>query len=222
MAWINRTSLIRLNNLYNQNIDNCGNCLISIVLTNIVPKKITKFLFDLVESIENINYEILVSIDQNTNKMNSELLELSEKLPIIILKSTKKTSRVSATNQASKQAKGKYIVCLDSSIIPTLGWLHDLVEVVESYNDCGLVGPQLMYTQTNSMWKIFQSNKKSTTYYLGKEIIAGTKALTLLNSIQKERYVKVNKSRNLIRLPSHHCVLISKRLFQILMGWIKD
>jgi len=50
-----------------------------------------------------------------------------------------------ACNQGAKSARGKYLVFLNNDTVPQTGWLEEMVRLVESDDDIGIVGSKLLF-----------------------------------------------------------------------------
>jgi len=91
------------------------------------------------------NFEIIV-VD---NASSDETIDFLENNPyafdLRIIKNSKNETFSYANNQAAKIAKGDYFLLLNNDIEPLYGWLTHLVYALESKENIGSVGAQLIY-----------------------------------------------------------------------------
>ena len=96
----------------------------------------------IVKSVNHINYEIIIADDCSTD----ETINASEFIHnVVVAKSETNVGFLANCNQASVFAKGEYIVLLNNDTLVHENWLLELVKVVESSADIGLVGSKLIY-----------------------------------------------------------------------------
>ena len=91
------------------------------------------------------NFEIIV-VDNASSDATIEFLEQNEyNFTLRIIKNKKNESFSYANNQAAKIANGEYLLLLNNDIEPLQGWLTHLVYVMQTKENVGSVGSQLIY-----------------------------------------------------------------------------
>lgn len=101
-----------------------------------------------IESIRQIttypSYEIIV-VDNGSRENDVDELKQMEKKRFIdkLILNPENIGFSKANNQGIKAARGDYFLLLNNDTIVTENWLHNLVEVAESSEDIGIVGPNL-------------------------------------------------------------------------------
>ena len=141
--------------------------LISIIILNRNGLKHLKRLFkNFKENIEYPAYEIIIIDNGSSDESISYLNELKSILPIRIVKNTKNKSFSEANNYAVNIAKGEYILLLNNDIEPTFGWLNEMMQTAQRYDNVGAIGAKLLYPDvdniTNKMHNII--NKQNSSF----------------------------------------------------------
>ncbi|MCL2115032.1 MAG: glycosyltransferase [Methanobrevibacter sp.] len=96
------------------------------------------------------NYEIIV-VDNNSNDKSIDFLEKKGKdLPLKIIKNNNYKTFSEANNQATKIAKGDYLLLLHNNIEPSYGWLNEMMGVMLNNDNVGSVGAKLVYPNINN------------------------------------------------------------------------
>lgn len=134
----------QVNNNYISKVNN--EKLVSIIIVSKDGIKHLKRLFKAVK--ENTiykNFEIIVVDNASTDKTIEFLENNQYNFNIKIIKNPKNETFSYANNQASKIAKGEYLLFLNNDTEPLNGWLSHLVVSIEKGNKIGLVGSQLIY-----------------------------------------------------------------------------
>jgi len=120
--------------------------LVSIIIINRNGLKYLKRLFDdFVEKIQYPAYEIIVVDNASQDESLSFLENLSENLPLKIIKNTENVSFSRSNNQAAEIAKGEYLLLLNNDVEPTYGWLNQMMKSALQSDDVGAVGAKLVY-----------------------------------------------------------------------------
>lgn len=120
--------------------------LVSIVIINRNGLKYLKRLFnDFVEKIQYPAYEIIVVDNASQDESLPFLEDVSESLPLKIIKNTENVSFSKSNNQAAEIAKGEYLLLLNNDVEPTYGWLNQMMKSALQSDDVGAVGAKLVY-----------------------------------------------------------------------------
>jgi GT2 family glycosyltransferase len=120
-----------------------------IILTWNSEKFIHKCLKTLIASLQatNLEFEVFVvdngSKDNTVNLINEFYSQYPDSINPIFLE--KNTGTTYSRNLALKQAKGKYICCLDSDMEVNPGVIQKLIKTLQSNQQIGLVVPKLVY-----------------------------------------------------------------------------
>lgn len=120
--------------------------LVSIIILNRNGFEHLKRLFkNFKENIQYPSYEIIVVDNASTDDSISFLEELSDTLPLIIIKNTENKSFSKANNDAANIAKGEYLLLLNNDVEPLYGWLNHMMQTALKSDDIGAVGAKLVY-----------------------------------------------------------------------------
>jgi hypothetical protein len=145
-------SLMRKEEILNTNINLLNNYtfdeepLVSIIILNRNGLNHLKTLFkDFKKNTNYSNYEIIIVDNASTDASIKFIKELSNKLPIKIIENKENLSFSKANNNASKIAKGEYILLLNNDIEPTYGWLNEMMGTMQSKENVGAVGAKLIF-----------------------------------------------------------------------------
>lgn len=141
-----------------------GEPLVSILILNRNGLRHLKVLFkDFNEKTNYSNYEIII-VDNASNDGSIEYLESLSDLPIRLIKNKKNVSFSKGNNDASKIAKGEYLLLLNNDMEPTYGWLNELVGTFVNGDNVGAVGSKLVFPYYYNM---FSQNKSFTIQHAG-------------------------------------------------------
>lgn len=91
------------------------------------------------------NFEIIVVDNASNDKTLAYLEENLYDFDLKIIANSRNETFSYANNQASKIAKGEYFLLLNNDVEPLYGWLTHLVYALESKENVGSVGAQLIY-----------------------------------------------------------------------------
>lgn len=120
--------------------------LVSIIILNKNGFHHLKRLFkDFKENIQYPSYEIIVVDNASTDKSVTFLEQLSDTLPLKVIKNAKNKSFSKANNEAAYIANGDYILLLNNDVEPTYGWLNEMMQIAVRSEDVGAVGAKLVY-----------------------------------------------------------------------------
>ena len=96
----------------------------------------------ILENSTNVKYEILLADDISTD--NTRTIDKIVK-NIQIIRNKERLRFLNNCNNASKFAKGKYLLYLNNDTVVQKGWLFHLVKLMEQDETIGLVGSKLIY-----------------------------------------------------------------------------
>lgn len=120
--------------------------LVSIIILNRNGYEHLKRLFkDFKENIQYPSYEIIIVDNSSTDDSINFLEELSETLPLTIIKNDENKSFSKANNEASEIAKGEYLLLLNNDVQPLYGWLNQMMHTALKSNEIGATGAKLIY-----------------------------------------------------------------------------
>lgn len=119
---------------------------LSITIVNYNQKYFPKICVEaLKKSKTDFEFEIIVC-DNNSHDESLEYLKKADKEGLIkLVEPGKNLGYGSGHNFAAKEAKGKYILILNTDITVEPDTLQKLVDYLEAHDDVGMVGPKLMY-----------------------------------------------------------------------------
>ena len=102
----------------------------------------TKQFYESLDKSTNSDHEIIFIDNASTDKTKEYLKSISTNSKNIkVIFNDLNLGFPAAVNQGIQAAKGKYIVIANNDIVFTEGWLERLIEVAESDNKIGIVGP---------------------------------------------------------------------------------
>lgn len=120
--------------------------LVSIIILNRNGSNHLKRLFgNFKENIRYPNYELIIVDNASTDDSMSFLKQLSDVLPLKIIKNNENKSFSQSNNKAARIAKGEYILLLNNDVEPLYGWLNEMMQTALKYDDIGAVGAKLIY-----------------------------------------------------------------------------
>ena len=96
----------------------------------------------ILETCRQTTYEIIVGDDCSSDK-TAELEKYAEN--VIHIRNPENLRFLRNCNNASKYARGKYLVFLNNDTVVMEGWLDSLVKLIESRDDVGMVGSKFLY-----------------------------------------------------------------------------
>lgn len=102
-----------------------------------------KCLESIIETIENISYEIIVVDNASTDSSINALKEISTRVANLkIIQNKKNYYFAKANNQGFKASSGKFILSLNSDTIVTKGMVEKLIDFLEKNPNVGIVAPK--------------------------------------------------------------------------------
>jgi hypothetical protein len=117
-----------------------------IILTWNSSKYITKCLDSIYENIEDIEFEVIV-VDNGSTDSTQNILERYKKAKpnLKVISLDKNYGTTIPRNLAIKEAKGEFILILDSDTEIKKGAVSELVDILNSDEHVGIVAPRLLY-----------------------------------------------------------------------------
>jgi GT2 family glycosyltransferase/spore maturation protein CgeB len=120
--------------------------LVSIIIINRNGLKHLRRLFrNFKENVQYPNYEILVVDNASKDRSIAFLEDISDDLPMKVIKNMDNESFSCANNRAAELAEGKYLLLLNNDVEPTYGWLNQMMYTALNSEDTGAVGAKLVY-----------------------------------------------------------------------------
>lgn len=139
--------------IINQNVSNLdienfndNTPLVSIIIVNRNGCKYLKKLFaNFEENIQYPSYEIIVVDNASSDESVPFLEDLLASLPLQIIKNKENESFSKSNNQAARISNGKYLLLLNNDVVPTYGWLNQMMKSQLQSDNVGAVGAKLVY-----------------------------------------------------------------------------
>lgn len=110
----------------------------SIVILSYNQVEFTKNCLDSIRRNTNAPYEVII-IDNNSNEETIQYLREQE--DIILIENKENKGFAGGSNQGMKIASGEYILLLNNDTIVTKGYLENMIKLLESDSEIGIVGP---------------------------------------------------------------------------------
>lgn len=137
-----------------------NNCDVSVIFVNYKTKDLTiSAINSVIEKTQNINFEIFV-VDNNSQDGSIE--EIEKQFPDInVIKNKSNIGFGAANNLAIKQAKGKYILCLNTDTVLMNNALRIMFDYMEENPNTGVCGgnlynenlkPSMSYANFPNFW----------------------------------------------------------------------
>lgn len=89
-----------------------------------------------------VSYEIILGDDNSTDETKDICNRVSN---LKVVRSKVNLGFILNCNNASKQAQGKYLLFLNNDTIVGKNWLKPMVDLIDSFQDIGIVGSKLIY-----------------------------------------------------------------------------
>lgn len=125
--------------------------LVSVVIVTRNRKKVTLDCLDSVFKMDYPNFEVILVDNGSTDGTAGEIKNCNSKLKII--ENKENLGLNAGKNLGQKQAKGEYILFLDSDTITDKNLLAELVKLAETEPETGIVCPKMYYHQPkNVIW----------------------------------------------------------------------
>lgn len=120
--------------------------LVSIIIVNRNGLDHLKRLFkDFASNVQYPSYEIIVVDNASQDNSVAFLEELSNVLPLKLIRNKDNQSFSRSNNQGAEIAEGKYLLLLNNDVEPTHGWLNHMMRSATQSGDVGAVGAKLVY-----------------------------------------------------------------------------
>lgn len=217
---IKKRRIFSTNNAFLNNFQFEKEPLVSIIILNRNGLDYLKCLFEDFDKKTNYsNYEIIVVDNASSDESVEYLKGLKKDLPITVIENNENVTFSKGNNDASKIAKGEYLVLLNNDIEPTYGWLNELVGFAENNENVGSVGAKLIfpyYTDIENQPKSFsiqhegvKFKEEMTPYIYGPFHEDMFNTLIFRNKLNKPREVIANTAA---------CILIPKKVYEDLGG----
>lgn len=114
------------------------------------PELLANFVINLFESIQDIEYEVVFSIDGPQNiQIYNILRELSSKKNVVVLDNGERSGYSVANNAGADCSKYDTLVFINTDCFPETGTIKSLAEVVSTDKTIGGAQAVLLYPQTN-------------------------------------------------------------------------
>lgn len=158
----------------NQNMsDNKQLPLVSIISVNYNQAKIC---IETIKSLQKISYpDIEIIIVDNGSAENPDIIK--EECPeIVFIKSDKNLGFAGGNNIGIREAKGKYVLLLNSDTEVYKDFLQPLVEVLEGDKNIGIVSPKLVYFFSENQKTLQYAGANNINLYCGRGSKIGFKA----------------------------------------------
>ena len=102
----------------------------------------------LYQNTQDVNYEVIVIDNASSDKTFEYLLNIPW---IRAIRNNENLSFAKAANQASKYARGKYLVFINNDTIPQEKWLSEMLDLHRAKPDAGMVGSKLIFPVSNKI-----------------------------------------------------------------------
>jgi len=120
--------------------------LVSIIIVNRNGLDHLKRLFkDFVDNVQYPSYEIIVVDNDSQDNSVAFLEEISNVLPLKVIRNNENQSFSRSNNQAAEIAEGKYLLLLNNDVEPTHGWLNHMMKSATQSENVGAIGARLVY-----------------------------------------------------------------------------
>ena len=125
-----------------KNINKC-----SIIIPVFNKLEFTKQCLDaLYEVTPNGLFELIVVNNASTDGTKEFLNEFAKTHPNVkVIHNQENLGFAKACNQGARAAKGKYLVFLNNDTIPLKDWLEEMLKIIETEKNVGIVGSKLLY-----------------------------------------------------------------------------
>lgn len=129
-----------------------------IILTNNGIDNLKRLFKNFKKNIQYPIYEVIVVDNASTDDTISLLKNLSDSLPVKIIKNQVNKSFSKANNEAVDAARGEYVLLLNNDVEPTYGWLNQMMQTALKTENLGSVGAKLIYPDCSNSIR----NKKNS------------------------------------------------------------
>lgn len=140
--------------------------LVSIIILNRNGLEHLKRLFkNFKKNIQYPSYEIIVVDNASKDNSISFLEEMSNILPLNIIRNIENISFSKSNNQAAEIANGKYLLFLNNDVEPLYGWLNQMMQSALKSEDIGAIGAKLIYPDCSN--SVFNRNNSFKIQHRG-------------------------------------------------------
>ncbi|KXS41804.1 MULTISPECIES: glycosyltransferase family 2 protein [unclassified Candidatus Frackibacter] len=139
--------------------------LVSIVIPTHNNWDLTQACLNSIKVNTKVNYEIIVVDNCSTDGTRSNLKAFSK---VRAIHNDHNMNFAKASNQGTRQAKGKFVLFLNNDTIATEGWLNKLLKVITSQDKIGVVGSKLLFPDSNLIQHagiVLHNGKPGHIYY---------------------------------------------------------
>lgn len=159
-----------------QSLQNFNKIKVSVIIVSYNTEKLTlQCIKSVIDSVINLYYEIIV-IDNNSNDKTvyeiSKVKDHKPKVKIEIIKNDKNLGFSKAVNQGIKNAKGEYILLLNSDTVVPNGAINKLLNFAQEKKDAGVIGARLLNEDKNVQASCFffpTIKRAFLQYFCGKK-----------------------------------------------------
>jgi GT2 family glycosyltransferase len=120
---------------------------VSIVIPHFNAPQLAACLFSILEHGAEYVFELIVVADGSSEEDILRIQNQSPEIRVVVQPRTQGFART--CNAGARAASGKYLVLLNDDTTVTPGWLDRLVAFLEKDPNIGIVGPKLLYPETN-------------------------------------------------------------------------
>jgi GT2 family glycosyltransferase len=124
-----------------------ANPLVSVVIVNWNGERFLRQCLDSLKAQTFVDFEIIV-VDNGSVDGSVALLETSYRDMVRLMKNGKNLGFAEGNNQGIAASRGEYVATLNTDTVADRNWLHELVRVVESAQDIGMVGSKILLIDT--------------------------------------------------------------------------
>jgi len=138
---------IEWESIYKDLIKKKDKCDISIIIPVFNKLEFTKQCLDaLYEVTPNHLFELIIVNNASTDGTKEFLNEFAKTYPNVkVIHNQENLGFAKACNQGARAAKGKYLVFLNNDTIPLKDWLEEMLKIIETEKNVGIVGSKLLY-----------------------------------------------------------------------------
>ncbi|HEC68495.1 MAG TPA: glycosyltransferase [Candidatus Desulfofervidus auxilii] len=120
---------------------------VSIIIPVFNKLEFTKQCLDALYEVTPINlFELIIVNNASTDGTKEFLNEFAKTHPNVkVIHNQENLGFAKACNQGARAAKGKYLVFLNNDTIPLKDWLEEMLKIIETEKNIGIVGSKLLY-----------------------------------------------------------------------------
>ena len=138
---------IEWESIYKDLIKKKDKCDISIIIPVFNKLEYTKQCLDALYKVTpNHLFELIIVNNASTDGTKEFLNEFAKTYPNVkVIHNQENLVFAKAYNQGARAAKGKYLVFLNNDTIPLKDWLEEMLKIIETEKNIGIVGSKLLY-----------------------------------------------------------------------------